>query len=46
MMFEHYDTDENTVKAIYRFFQSFTGSPSEIFPGWSAGEKTIDCSAN
>jgi hypothetical protein len=34
--------DENAVKAIYRFFQSFTGSPSEIFPGWSASEESIE----
>jgi len=25
---------EDLVKEIYRFFQSFTGSPQEIFPAW------------
>jgi site-specific DNA recombinase len=38
--------NEKSVKAIYHFFQSFTGSPSDIFTGWSADEESIDYSRN
>lgn len=37
---------KKAVKAVYSFFQNFTGSPSDIFADWSSGEESIDYRKN
>ena len=41
-----YHKNRKLVRSIYRFFQSFKGVPSDIFPGWLADEESIGYSRN
>jgi site-specific DNA recombinase len=38
--------NQDLVKSIYAFYQGFTGTPYEIFPGWLSREQSVDVEQN
>jgi hypothetical protein len=41
-----YHKTKKNVRGVYHFWRSFTGTPSDVFPGYSADEESIDYSEN